>query len=70
MKPKTTIEGSVERIVYCNAENAWSVVRLAVRGRGQVTVVGNLLGVQPGESLHLLCEGCCPACSSEAVAAV
>ncbi len=48
-----TIEGAVDRIVYSNEENAWTVVRLAVRGRGEVTAVGNLLGVQPGESLRL-----------------
>ena len=37
-----------------NEENAWSVVRLAVPGkRDLVTVVGNLLGVQPGENLRL-----------------
>jgi len=48
-----TIEGVVERVVYSNEENAWSVVRLLIRGKGQATVVGNLLGVQPGESLRL-----------------
>ncbi|MCP3998602.1 MAG: ATP-dependent RecD-like DNA helicase, partial [bacterium] len=53
MKPQTTIEGAVDRIVYSNEENAWTVVRLSVRGQGEVTAVGNLLGVQPGESLRL-----------------
>ena len=48
-----TVEGVVERIVYSNEENAWTVVRLMVRGKGGVTAVGNLLGVQPGESLRL-----------------
>jgi len=48
------LEGVLERIVYANEENAWSVVRLAVPGRREtVTAVGNLLGVQPGESLRL-----------------
>ena len=47
------MEGVVERVTYCNEENAWSVVRLLVRGKGEVTAVGNLLGVQPGESLRL-----------------
>ena len=54
MQPETSIEGAVERVVYSNEENAWSVVRLMVRGKGEVTAVGNLLGVQPGESLRLL----------------
>lgn len=48
------LEGVLERVTYANEENAWSVVRLAVSGRAElVTAVGNLLGVQPGESLRL-----------------
>jgi exodeoxyribonuclease V alpha subunit len=48
------LEGLVERIAFCNDENAWSVIKLSVSGRvGEVTAVGNLLGVQPGESLRL-----------------
>ena len=50
----TTLEGVLDRIVFTNEENAWSVVRLTVRGhRDPVTAVGNLLGVQPGENLRL-----------------
>jgi exodeoxyribonuclease V alpha subunit len=50
----TTLEGILERVTYVNEENAWSVVRLAVSGKKDlVTVVGNLLGVQPGENLRL-----------------
>ncbi len=50
----TTLEGILERVTYVNEENAWSVVRLAVPGkRDLVTVVGNLLGIQPGENLRL-----------------
>jgi exodeoxyribonuclease V alpha subunit len=49
-----SIEGVLERITYANEENGWSVVRLEVPGRRDlVTAVGNLLGVQPGESLRL-----------------
>jgi exodeoxyribonuclease V alpha subunit len=52
--PETTLEGVLDRVVYSNEENAWSVVRLAVPGRHEpVTAVGNLLGVQPGENLRL-----------------
>jgi hypothetical protein len=48
------LEGILERVVFCNEENAWTVVRLAVPGRRElVTAVGNLLGVQVGESLRL-----------------
>ena len=50
----TTIEGVLERIAFASEENAWSVVKLVVAGRPElVTAVGNLLGVQPGESLRL-----------------
>ena len=50
----TTLEGVLERVVFSNEENAWSVVRLTVVGqRDPVTAVGNLLGVQPGENLRL-----------------
>jgi exodeoxyribonuclease V alpha subunit len=49
-----TLEGVLERVVFANEENAWSVVRLTVPGRRDpVTAVGNLLGVQPGENLRL-----------------
>ena len=49
-----TLEGILERVTNVNEENAWSVVRLAVPGKKDlVTVVGNLLGVQPGENLRL-----------------
>ncbi|MFY9826597.1 MAG: ATP-dependent RecD-like DNA helicase [Thermoanaerobaculia bacterium] len=50
----TTVEGVLERIVFSNEENAWTVARLTVPGhRDLVTAVGNLLGVQPGENLRL-----------------
>ncbi|MDP9001076.1 MAG: ATP-dependent RecD-like DNA helicase [Myxococcota bacterium] len=50
----TTVEGVLERVTFSNDENAWSVVQLEVQGRRDlVTCVGNLLGVQPGESLRL-----------------
>ena len=50
----STLEGTVERVVYANEETAWTVVRVSVRGRRElVTAVGNLPGVQPGESLRM-----------------
>lgn len=53
MYRETSIEGVVERIAYSNEENSWSVIRLLVRGKGEVTAVGKLFGVQPGETLRL-----------------
>ncbi len=50
----TTLEGVLERVIYANDDNAWSVVKLVVAGKSDLlTAVGNLLGVQPGESLRL-----------------
>lgn len=52
--PTSTLEGILERVSFINEENAWSVVKLVVPGKTElVTAVGNLLGVQPGESLRL-----------------
>lgn len=52
--PTEVIQGMVERIVYANDANGWSVVRLQVPGkRDLVTAVGNLLGAQAGEQLRL-----------------
>ncbi len=49
-----TLECTLERVVFANPENAWSVVRVVPVGGGEeITAVGKLLGVQPGESLHL-----------------
>lgn len=48
------LEGSLERVVFTNPDNGWSVVRLTVPGRAEpVTAVGALAGAQPGERLRL-----------------
>jgi exodeoxyribonuclease V alpha subunit len=48
------LRGVVERVTYANAENGYSVLRLAVKGKlDLVTVVGNLADVNAGESLEL-----------------
>ena len=50
----SSLAGIVDRIVYANEENGWTVLRLLVPGRREpATVVGNLLGMQPGESVEL-----------------
>lgn len=54
MTETTTLEGTLEQIVYSNEEGSWSVVRLDVAGeRGLTTAVGNLQGTTPGETLRL-----------------
>ena len=51
---ETTLEGTVERVVFASEENGFRVVRLAVPGQAElVTAVGSLLEVQPGECLRL-----------------
>jgi exodeoxyribonuclease V alpha subunit len=49
------VEGVLERITYANEENGWTVARVDTgRGSGDLlTVVGALLGAQPGESLRM-----------------
>ncbi len=50
----TTLEGSLEHVVYSSEETGFGVVKVHVPGRPEpVTVVGALPGVQPGESLRL-----------------
>lgn len=52
--PLDTLEGVLDKVVFQNEENAWSVVRLQVDGRAApVTAVGKLLGVQTGDHLRL-----------------
>lgn len=52
--PLTTLEAVLERVTYANEETGYTVARV-VTGRGSdlLTVVGPLLGAQPGESLRL-----------------
>ncbi|MGW7551859.1 SF1B family DNA helicase RecD2, partial [Streptomyces rimosus] len=48
------VEGVLERITYANEETGYTVARLDTGNSGDLlTVVGSLLGAQPGESLRL-----------------
>ena len=47
------VEGVVDRIVFANPDNGWTVLRLTVRGKGEMTAVGHLASAQPGETLKL-----------------
>ncbi|MCU0507005.1 MAG: AAA family ATPase [Anaerolineae bacterium] len=50
----STLRGTIERITYHNEENGYSVVQLLPDGQAQtVTVVGNMLGINVGESVAL-----------------
>ncbi len=48
----THLEGVVERLTFVNEDNGWTVMRLQFKGK-EITAVGNMLGVQPGENLRL-----------------
>lgn len=50
-----TLEAVLERITYVNEENGYTVARVATGNSTELlTVVGALLGAQPGESLRLV----------------
>jgi len=53
--PLATLEAVLERITYANDETGYTVARVATHGGGSdlLTVVGALLGAQPGESLRM-----------------
>ncbi|MFE7773008.1 ATP-dependent RecD-like DNA helicase [Streptomyces sp. NPDC057445] len=55
MSNLAVVEGVLERITYANEENGYTVARVDTgRGAGELlTVVGSLLGAQPGESLRM-----------------
>lgn len=49
-----TIYGLIERITYYNEENDFIVAKLQEKGKRELTtIVGNLSGINPGESLRL-----------------
>ncbi len=50
--PLDSLEGTIERIVYVNDDNQYTVAQLLPEGRGRqepITIVGNLAAVQVGE---------------------
>jgi exodeoxyribonuclease V alpha subunit len=52
--PSATLDAVLERITYANQETGYTVARVATgRSSDLLTVVGALLGAQPGESLRL-----------------
>ncbi|WP_405561106.1 ATP-dependent RecD-like DNA helicase [Streptomyces sp. NBC_01180] len=54
MSNMAVLEGVLERITYANEENGYTVARVDTgRGSDLLTVVGSLLGAQPGESLRM-----------------
>jgi exodeoxyribonuclease V alpha subunit len=54
--PGAVVNAVLERITYANEETGYTIARVATdrSGTDLLTVVGSLLGVQPGESLRLV----------------
>ncbi|MEU7876163.1 ATP-dependent RecD-like DNA helicase [Dactylosporangium sp. NPDC049140] len=54
--PSAVLEAVLERLTYVNEETGYTVARVATSRSGDdlLTVVGALLGAQPGESLRLV----------------
>ena len=52
----SVLDAVLERITYANEETGYTIARVATDRSGSelLTVVGALLGVQPGESLRLV----------------
>jgi exodeoxyribonuclease V alpha subunit len=50
------LDAVLERIAYANEETGYTIAEVATDRSGTelLTVVGSLLGVQPGESLRLV----------------
>ena len=50
------LEAVLERVTFANEETGYTIARVATDRTGPdlLTVVGSLLGVQPGESLRLV----------------
>ena len=51
-KEPELVEGSVSSLIYQNEENGYTILRLEVRGE-EITAVGTMPGVAPGEYLSL-----------------
>lgn len=50
--PEVTVEGTVDRIRFSNPETGWAVLGM-LNGRKRFAAVGELAGVEPGETLEL-----------------
>jgi len=54
IEPMDRLRGTIERITYHNEENGYTVAQLLPEGQALlVTVVGNMLGINVGESVEL-----------------
>ena len=54
---KPVLEGTVSSIIFQNEENGYTILRLDA-GEEEMTVVGSMPGVSPGEYLTVRGSGC------------
>ena len=47
------VSGTVSAVLFCNEENGYTVLKLDCAERGEITAVGCMPGVAPGEALEL-----------------
>ena len=54
MGERVTVEGTVENVIFHNEENGYTILRLETTDEGEeVTVVGTMPGINPGEGLSV-----------------
>ena len=54
MKSFSTLQGTLERFTFVNEDTNYTVARFKVEGkRDLTTIVGNMVSVNPGETLKL-----------------
>ena len=52
--PSVTLDATLERVAYAHEDTGYTVAKVDTgRGGDLLTVVGSLLGAQPGEALRL-----------------
>ena len=51
--PQNQIQGTVSAVLFRNEENGYTVLRLDRGEQGEITAVGCMPGVAPGETLEL-----------------
>lgn len=49
----TQLRGTIDRIIFYNAENGYTVCRFQVEGREDITIFGNFPPVSPGEMMKI-----------------
>ncbi|RMF94648.1 MAG: ATP-dependent RecD-like DNA helicase [Candidatus Schekmanbacteria bacterium] len=47
------IQGIVDRIVYSNDDNGYTVIKLLIEDNRGITAVGNMTGINPGEAIRI-----------------